>query len=193
MPLFITVEGYKFFIWIHNSCLNRGTQFMLTNCYNTNPGLLILTNLTTLDLISLGRGYSDLICATHSWWRYGDPIRRLMCLLPADSWVWVEPKSVWREDKEWPTLRFLLGNFFVWRKTGGFYLLSCLVKRCKWNMVQNFKKQKTKKMRKIVGKLLTMDQFGVDIFLLPLEYQSQFLSSNLACGVTKLVVFMHMC
>jgi hypothetical protein len=42
-------------------------------------------------------------------------------------------------------------------------------------MVQNFKKQKTKKMRKIAGKLLTMDQFGVDIFLLPLEYQSQFL------------------
>jgi hypothetical protein len=35
---------------------------------------------------------------------------------------------------------------------------------------------KTKKMRKIAGKLLTMDQFGVDIFLLPLEYQSQFLA-----------------
>jgi hypothetical protein len=43
-------------------------------------------------------------------------------------------------------------------------------------MVHNFKKQKTKKMRNIGGKLLTMDQFGVDIFLLPLEYQSQFLA-----------------
>jgi hypothetical protein len=54
------------------------------------------------------------------------------------------------------------------------------------------KLQEKKKMRKITHKLLAMDQFEL-IFLLPLEYQSQFLRSNLACRVTKLVVFMHLC
>lgn len=50
---------------------------------------------------------------------------------------------------------YLLGKFFVRRQTG--------------NKTARNKKKVTKKMRKITHKLLAMDQFGVDIFFLPLE------------------------
>ena len=88
---------------------------------------------------------------------------------------------------------FYLVIFLFEGKQEGSIFCRALLKDVNETWYKTSRNKKTKKMRKIVGKLLTMDQFGVDIFLLPLEYQSQFLSSNLACGVTKLVVFMHMC